>query len=92
MSGKYFTVSWEREVRGRPTAVPEGEGQVDEGFLADSLAGRVVLLHDVVDLADCGGDEPNESVDCDNVARVSQHELTYKDRTKARMYQCLDQK
>ena len=39
----------------------EGEGEVDKGLLAPGLAAGMVLLDDVVDLADGRGDEQGKN-------------------------------
>lgn len=39
------------------TAVEQGERKVDEELLPKPLTSRVVLLHDVVDLADSSRDQ-----------------------------------
>lgn len=40
------------------TSVPQGEREVDKGLLAERLPRRVVLLDNVVDLADGRRHEP----------------------------------
>ena len=49
-----------RKVRHRLTSVPEREWEVDEGLLAEGFSRAVILLDDVVDLADGGRDESEE--------------------------------
>lgn len=74
------------ERRGR-TTVPKRKWEVDEGLFTKRLSGTVVLLDDIVDLADGGRDQSNISKDDKGERRG-----TYRESTKARIYQCLDQK
>jgi hypothetical protein len=72
------------------TAVEEGEREVDEELLAETFACRVVLLDDVVDLADGRRDEEREDKgenvpvarpeeDVDGVAEGSAEARPYED-------------